>query len=74
MEDSQKKVTCTGLPITDDRLIAIASSSLLSAGIFPKQRPDWDSLVTASKDWATRKTTFCTAQLTIKRKQCTTNT
>ena len=58
MEDSQKKATCAVLPITDNWLIAIASSSLLSAGSFPKQRPEWDGLAVTSKNWTLWKTTF----------------
>ena len=57
------------LPIDDRWLSAIATGSLLAAGIFPKQRPDWDSLPHANKTWAMRKTTFRLHQLTLKREQ-----
>ena len=74
MEDSQKKVYCVGLPITDNWLVAIVSSSLLVIGIFPKQRPDWDGLTTTTKEWTLWKSTFCAGQLTIERGQEATNT
>ena len=74
MEDSQKKATRDGLPITDNWLVAIVSSSLLAAGSFQKQRPDWDGLTTTTKDWALWKTTFRAAELTIKREQQATST
>ena len=69
MEDSQKKASRAGLPITDDWLIAIISTSLLSAGSFPKQRPDWDGLAATSKDWALWKTTCRATQITIDQEQ-----
>ena len=69
MEDSQKKASQASIPITDDWLVAIASYSLLTAGSFPKQQPDWDGLTTTTKDWSLWKSTFCAAQLTIERKQ-----
>ena len=57
------------LPIDDKWLAAIATGSLLAAGIFPKQHPDWDSLPRANKTWAAWKTTFRSHQLTIEREQ-----
>ena len=57
------------LPIDDEWLAAIATGSLLAAGIFLKQRPDWDSLPRANKTWAAWKTTFRSHQLTLKREQ-----
>ena len=57
------------LPIDDKWLAAIATGSLLAAGSFPKQRPDWDSLPRANKTWAAWKTAFCAHQLTLEREQ-----
>ena len=74
MEESQKKATHTGLPITYDRLLAIASFFLLSAGSFPKQRPEYDGLSSSAKDWTAWESTFGTAQITVKREQRATNT
>ena len=69
LEDAQKKLVRATLPIDDKWLAAIATSSLLVAGSFPKQRPDWGSLLRANKTWAAWKTTFRSHQLTLKREQ-----
>ena len=50
-------------------LAAIATGSLLAAGSFPKQRPDWDSLTHSNNTWDAWKTTFRSHQLTLERKQ-----
>ena len=44
LEEAQKKLFRAKLPIDDKWLAAIATGSLLAAGSFPKQSPDWDSL------------------------------
>eukprot|EP00804_Cyclotella_cryptica_P017724 CCRYP_001164-RA/>CCRYP_001164-RA protein AED:0.37 eAED:0.27 QI:0/0/0/1/0.33/0.25/4/0/1265 len=69
LEEAQKKATRANLPLTNAWLAATASLSLLTAGSFPKQRTDWDSLPSTSKIWAAWKTWARTAQQTVKRKQ-----
>ena len=69
LEDAQKKLVQAKLLIDDKWLAAIATGSLLAAGIFPKQRPDWDSLPRTNKTWAAWKTTFRSHQLTLEREQ-----
>ena len=44
LEDAQKNSVRATIPIDDKWLAAIATGSLLAAGSFPKQRPDWDIL------------------------------
>ena len=41
IRNGQKKAKRAGLPFSDDLLAAIASSSLLKANSFPKDRPKW---------------------------------
>ena len=53
LEDAQNKSVRAKLPINDKWLAAITTGSLLTAGIFPKKRPDWDSLPHANKTWTT---------------------
>ena len=48
-------------------IAAIATGSLLAAGSFPKQRPDWDSLPRTNKTWAVWKTTFRAHELMLER-------
>ena len=69
LEDAQKKSVRAKLPIDDKWIAAIATSSLLAADSFPKQRPDWDSPPRAKKTWAAWKTTFLSHQLTLEREQ-----
>jgi hypothetical protein len=73
LEEAQKKANRANLPLTDAWLAATASLSLLTAGSFPKQRTDWDSLPPASKTWAAWKTWARTAQQTVEREQRATN-
>ena len=72
LEDTQKKSVQAKLPIDNKWLAAIATGSLLAAGSFPKQRPDWDSLPRANKTWTVWKTTFLSHQLTLGREQSAT--
>ena len=55
LKDAQKKSVRANLPISYMWLAAITTGSLLAAGSFPKQLPDWDSLPRANKTWATRR-------------------
>ena len=45
LRDGHKKAKCAGLPFSDDLLAAIASSSLLKANSFPKDRPKWNNKI-----------------------------
>ena len=69
LEEGQRKYIRASLPINDKWLTAIATGSLLAAGSFPKQRPDWDSLPRANKTWTAWKTAFHAHQLTLEREQ-----
>ena len=64
LEDAQKKSVQAKLPIDEKWLAAIATGSLLAAGSFPKQRPDWDSLPCANNTWAAWKMNFRSHQFT----------
>ena len=57
-EEAQIKPIRASLPIDDKWLAAISTGSLLAVGIFPKQRPDWDSLPRRNKTWTAWKTAF----------------
>ena len=69
LEEAQRKSARESLPIDDKWLAAIATGSLLAAGSFPKQRPDWDSLPRVNKAWTAWKTAFRSHQLTLEREQ-----
>ena len=69
LKDAQKKSVRAKLPIGKKWLAVIATGSLLAAGSFPKQIPDWYSLPCANKTWTAWKTTFCSHHLTLEREQ-----
>ena len=69
LKEAQRKSVRASLPINDKWLEAIATGSLLAAGSFPKQRPDWDSLPRANKTWTAWKTAFCAHQFTLEHEQ-----
>ena len=69
LEEAQRKSIRALLPINNKWLAAIATGSLLAAGSFPKQHPNWDSLPRANKTWTAWKTAFCAHQLTLEREQ-----
>jgi hypothetical protein len=69
LEDAQKKANRAGLAITNKRLAATASKSLLSAGSFPLQRPAWAAKLPATKTWAAWKLWARETQLTIEQEQ-----
>ena len=65
--DAQKKATRASLPITDDWIAAMATSALLSANLFPKERPSWDGLVPSSQTWAAWKLKFVPLRIAMER-------
>ena len=69
LEDAQRNSVRASLPIDDKWLAAIATGLLLSAGSFPKQRPDWDRLPRANKTWVAWKTAFRAHQITLGREK-----
>ena len=69
IEDAQKNYVRANLPISDMWLATIATGSLLAAGSFPKQRPNWVSLTCANKTWEAWSTTFRAHQLMLEREQ-----
>ena len=58
MEGSQKRVQRASLPITDNWLAALATSSLLLVNSFPNNRPEWDRKSKAYQTWRAWKYTF----------------
>ena len=58
LEEAQRKSIRASLPIDNKWLAAIATGSLLAAGSFPIQRPDWDSPPRANKTWTAWKNRF----------------
>ena len=57
-DDAQKKAIRASLPITDDWLAAMATSSLFSENSFPNDCPAWYSLVPSAQTWTSQKLKF----------------
>jgi hypothetical protein len=67
LEDAQKKAKRAGMPITDIKLVMMASAAVLAAQHFPHKVDDWDGLPSSSRTWVVWKTAFCLAHL---KRQC----
>ena len=66
LEEAQRKLACASLPMTDDQLLAIASTSILASEYFPHQTDEWEALPKASKTWAAWKAHYRAAHIARK--------
>jgi hypothetical protein len=69
MEEAQKKSVRAKLPITADVLAAFATSMLLRADSFPRNRPTWDGKKVEDQTWPAWKDFFRPLQLALEREQ-----
>ena len=67
LEEGQQKLARANLPMSDDQLLAIASTAVLASGHFPRPTDEWESLPRASKTWAAWKTRYRAAHIARKR-------
>jgi hypothetical protein len=68
LEDAQRKAARARLPITNQTLTVLASTTLLAAGTFPCTTELWEELDPADKTWAAWKTAYLAAHK--KRANC----
>jgi hypothetical protein len=68
LEEAQRKLAHTNLPMSDDQLLAIASTSILTSGHFPRPTDDWEALAHNNKTWAAWKTHYRVAHIARKRR------
>jgi hypothetical protein len=68
LEDAQRKAARAHLPITDQTLTVLASTTLLAADTFPCTTELWEELDPANKTWAAWKTASLAAHK--KRANC----
>ena len=68
MEESQKKDQRAGHPITNNWLVAFATSSLLFINSFPNNHLEWDGKPKDDQSWRARKDTFYPLYKNLKRK------
>jgi hypothetical protein len=62
----QRKLARANLPMSDDQLLAIASTAVLASGHFPRPTDEWEALPWANKTWAAWKTRYRAAHIARK--------
>ena len=67
MERAQRKLLRGNLPMSNDALLAIASSSVLAAQTFPRVTDEWEARAPANKTWAQWKIVYNAAHTARKR-------
>jgi hypothetical protein len=74
LEEAQRKLARANLPMSDDQLLAIASTSVLASGHFPRPTDEWEALPRANKTWTAWKPHYRAAHLARRRQQLATGT
>lgn len=68
LEDAQRKLERARLPMSDEQLLAIATTSVLASGHFPRPTDDWEAKAPADKTWQNWKHHYRAAH-TARRRQ-----
>jgi hypothetical protein len=72
LEDAQRKLARANLPMSDDQLLAIASTSVLASDHFPRPTDEWEARPRATKTWPEWKLHYRAAHLARKRQMLAT--
>jgi hypothetical protein len=67
LEEAQRKSIRAKLPISDEQLLAIASTAVLGSGHFPRPTDEWEALPNANKTWTQWKHHYRAAHIARKR-------
>jgi hypothetical protein len=67
LEEAQRKLARANLPMLDDQLLAIASTSVLASGHFPRSTDEWEAKPCNQKTWTAWKAHYRDAHLARKR-------
>lgn len=67
LEDAQRKLARANLPMSDDQLLAIASTAVLASDHFPRPTDEWEALPRHQKTWGAWKTHYRAAHIARKR-------
>ena len=67
LEEAQRKLARANLPMSNDQLLAIASTAVLASEHFPRPTDDWEALPRANKTWAAWKAHYRAAHIARKR-------
>jgi hypothetical protein len=73
LEETQHKLARTNLPMSDETLLAIASTSVLPSQHYTRQTDEWEAKPPADKTWAAWKPHYRAAHLARKRQQLATS-
>ncbi len=66
LEDVQRKLARVNLPMLDNQLLAIASTTVLASEHFPRHTGDWEALPCNNKTWTAWKAHYRAAHLARK--------
>lgn len=72
LEEAQRKLARANLPMSDDQLLAIASTSVLASDHFPRPTDEWEARPRATKTWPEWKLHYRAAHLARKRQMLAT--
>jgi hypothetical protein len=67
LEEAQRKLARANLPMSDDQLLAIASTLVLASDHFPRPTDEWEARPRATKTWPAWKLHYRAAHLARKR-------
>ncbi len=67
LETAQRKLARANLPMSDDQLLAIASTAVLASNHFPRPTDEWEAKPRVTKTWTAWKTHYRAAHIARKR-------
>ena len=67
LEEAQRKLARANLPMSDDQLLAIASTAVLASEHFPRPTDEWEALARVNKTWTAWKAHYRAAHIARKR-------
>eukprot|EP00804_Cyclotella_cryptica_P019120 CCRYP_019442-RA/>CCRYP_019442-RA protein AED:0.46 eAED:0.46 QI:0/-1/0/1/-1/1/1/0/115 len=67
LKAAQCKLARANLPMSDDQLLAIASTAVLASNHFSRPTDDWEAKPRANKTWKVWKTHYHAAHIVRKR-------
>jgi hypothetical protein len=67
LKEAQCKLARANLPMSNNQLLAIASTAVLASGHFPRPTDKWEALPRARKTWTAWKTRYRAAHIARKR-------
>ena len=67
LEDAQKKAKRAQMPISDAKLVMMASTAVLAVQHFPREVNNWEGLPATARTWPAWKTAFRLAHLKRQR-------